>query len=249
MHKEYYGQLKQDEIIHFYFKLFPERNKTFIDVGAFDGISFSNTFFFFKQGWNGICIEPAKKNFNKLHELYKGSSIHTVRAAATDFEGQLTLNVATIPWERDWGSDVSSTTDNTKKRFPEYEWNEEIVLAKTLNTIIKDSPISDFDYLSIDVEGHELEVLKGLDLTKYQPQIILVEYSSKPDKKALKSYLKQFDYFCWYDNYQDLFFVRSKRLKYLISWFMGLIWHLNKPKQVIHNIFYDLFRSEKIKPQ
>ncbi len=219
-----YAQLGQDVLALMFFHLSPSRHKVFLDIGAFDGIGFSNTRLFFEQGWGGVCVEPVLKNYQKLEKLYQGTNVITVRAAATDYEGEMTLNVATIPWAKDWGSDVSSPSDDALDNWPDYDWEKETVPAMTVNKILEQCKVEQIDFVSIDVEGHEMAVLRGFDLRKYQPQLIVVEYSTLEGKKELISYLRQQGYFIWSDNGQDLYAVRGSALKHLSILPRGL-WH------------------------
>ena len=209
-----YAQLGQDLLTVYFFKHHPSRQKYFLDIGAFDGIGFSNTRLLFEQGWSGICIEPVLKNYKKLKKLYRGTHVITVRAAAADYEGEMVLNVATIPWAKDWGSDVSSPTDDALERWPDYVWEKETVPVMTVNNILEHNKVRHVDFISIDVEGCELAVLRGFDLDKYQPPLIIVEYSSSEERKELVELFRQQGYFIWVDNGQDIFAVRGSRLKH-----------------------------------
>ena len=141
-----YAQLGQDLLAAYFFKHYSSEQNFFLDIGAFDGIGFSNTRLFFEQGWSGICIEPVLKNYLKLEKLYSNTSVITVRAAAADFEGEMTLNVATIPWAKDWGSDVSSPTDDALELWPNYIWEKESVLVFTVNKILEQYKIAWSDF-------------------------------------------------------------------------------------------------------
>jgi FkbM family methyltransferase len=209
-----YAQLGQDLLANRFFKYYPANHKVFLDVGAFDGIGFSNSRLFFEKGWSGVCVEPVSKNFEKLQKLYAGTSVLTVRFAASDYDGQLELNVATIPWAEDWGSDVSSPSDETKERWPDYKWEKEVVPATTVNKILETNKINAIDFVSIDVEGQELAVLRGFDLQKHHPTLLVVEYSTSLERQELLECMKKQGYFHWLDNGQDIFFVRGKRVAY-----------------------------------
>lgn len=209
-----YSQLGQDLLALKFFRAYPPSHKTFLDVGAFDGIGFSNSRLFFEHGWSGVCIEPVQKNFEKLQKLYEGTNVVTARFAASDYEGQLELNVATIPWAEDWGSDVSSPSDETKERWPEYRWEKEIVPTATVNKILETSNVARIDFVTIDVEGQELAVLRGFALQKYCPILLVVEYSSPLQRQEMLQYMKNEGYFDWIDNGQDIFFVRGQRISY-----------------------------------
>lgn len=210
-----YAQLEQDLIALDFFHHYPPRYNVFLDVGAFDGIGFSNTRMFFEQGWSGVCVEPVLKNFTKLQKHYDGTNVITVRAAVSDYEGQLELNVATIPWAEEWGSDVSSPADDARERWPDYIWEKEVVPATTVNKILEANDVSRIDFVSIDVEGQELAVLRGFDLNKYNPHLIVVEYSDKPERQELVKHLNNQGYFVWIDNGQDIFAVRGSVLNHL----------------------------------
>jgi FkbM family methyltransferase len=210
-----YSQIGQDIVAYEFFKSYPPKGKTFVEVGAFDGISFSNTRLFFENGWNGISIEPILKNYTKLEKLYQNTNVLTVRAAAADFIGESVFNVATIPGAEDWGSDVSAPGDDAMEKWPDYLWNKELVPVKTLNSILEENNIERIDFVSIDVEGNELAVLRGFDLAKYTPRLIISEYSSHIQRKELKHYLLINGYFIWDDNKQDLFAVRGSITDYL----------------------------------
>lgn len=202
-----YAQIEQDLIALDFFRFQPAPYKVFLDVGAFDGIGFSNTRLFFEMGWGGVCIEPVLKNYEKLEKLYKNTNIITVRAAAADCEGELMLNVATIPWDEGWGSDVSSSVDAVMERWPGYAWEKEAVPAMTLNTILEKNNVAHVDFVSIDVEGQEMVVLRGFDLQKYRPALLVIEYSSAKERLELINHMRCQAYVPWLDNGQDVFCV------------------------------------------
>jgi FkbM family methyltransferase len=212
-----YSQIGQDLVASKFFEKYPPHlnTKTFVEVGAFDGINYSNTRLFFENGWNGVSIEPILKNYSKLEKLYQNTNVITVRAAAADFIGETAFNVATIPGSEDWGSDVSAPGDDAMEKWPDYLWNKELVPVKTLNSILEENNIERVDFVSIDVEGNELAVLLGFDLAKYRPRLIISEYSSANERKELKDYLLKNGYFIWHDNKQDLFAVRGSITDYL----------------------------------
>ena len=64
---KHYGQYKQDKYLDTLFK--KKSNGTFVDIGAHDGVTFSNSYFFEKErNWKGICVEPIPEIFSKLDE-------------------------------------------------------------------------------------------------------------------------------------------------------------------------------------
>jgi FkbM family methyltransferase len=236
--EKYYGQLKQDLLAQTFFTFNPVKNKIFLDIGAFDGITYSNTYLLFKHGWRGVCIEPCLKNYKKLEKLYSDTEIVTIRAAAADYIGKIELNIATIPGAEEYGSDVSSAKSDVLEKWKNYIWEKENVPAVTINKILEKNNIKIIDFVSIDVEGFELAVLKGFNLEKYKPKLILIEYCNKIERSKLVRHLKLQNYFLWSDNGQDIFMVYGRKSMYLNVLFNGLLYRYqwlfkNKMKKII----------------
>jgi len=86
------------------------------------------------------------KNYQKLEKLYQGTSVITVKAAAADYEGEILLNVATIPWAPDWGSEVPSPTNVGLERWPGYIKGKETLPVRPVNKILEQYKIAWSDF-------------------------------------------------------------------------------------------------------
>jgi FkbM family methyltransferase len=201
----------------------PPKNKFFVDVGAFDGITYSNTHLLYRRGWTGIGIEPCTKNFLKFQARYRDTGVIAEQIAVSDYEGVTDLYVATIPNNEDWGSDVSSLDKRQIDRWPAYRWEKEQVRVTTLNSILPRHNIKEVDFLTIDTEGEDLRVLKGLDLNVYKPALILVEYVGGKIRTEILQLTQRYGYRLWIDNGQDLFLVRASRFTVLRLKLMNLL--------------------------
>ena len=162
----YYGQSAEDAILG---KLLPETKGFYIDVGAGRPIQGSNTFLFYKRGWNGICIDPILEN-EILFKKFRPRDIFIL------------------------GLVDKHCSNNTFWQFEDYEYstaNQEIAL-KLMNTgkklLIKQEldcfPLSDLKtripdelpfLLCIDTEGFDLQVLQSFDWEARTPDVICVE--------------------------------------------------------------------------
>ncbi|MEJ5259281.1 MAG: FkbM family methyltransferase [Anaerohalosphaeraceae bacterium] len=204
----YYAQNGQDELIERYFAERRPRCKVFVEVGAFDGIHYSNVRRLAERhGWAGLCIEPAEANFEKLRRAWLGWDVRCIRAAVSSRSGTAQLYVSEYPHLPDWGSDVASLDGSQRDRWTKAygaRWRKETVEAKTLTEILEEQGLEDVALLSIDTEGHDLEVLQGLDFRKYRPQLIVVEYGSQ--RQDILRYVSSHGYSLIWDNRQDLFF-------------------------------------------
>lgn len=186
-----YSQNNEEAIILDYFK---GHKGTFIDVGANDGVTFSNTRTLALLGWRGILIEPSPKAYAKLSEIYKGrnNGFYTYQYALSNKNGgALLYESGPLCTPSDVGL-VSTFHQHEKERFQATVKYEPIeVKTFTWKTAMNRWMIKEFDFISLDVEGHELEILPDIDLSK--TRMICLEWNSKPDLKvAYEKYLDGF---------------------------------------------------------
>lgn len=163
----FYGQHKEDKLLH---EFFQKDEGFFVDVGASDGVKFSNTKFFEDLGWDGICFEPNPRLYKELKENRK---CHLYDYAVGKENGEVTF------YANQHG--VVSTIDEKllpyfkkkiKKAGRKAEWKEVIVPIVRLDSILEEQEI---DFISIDIEGRELDVLKGMDIKTNRPRIAIIE--------------------------------------------------------------------------
>ncbi len=209
----YYSQLGQDRIIEEFFTRHPSRTKVFVEVGAFDGVHYSNVRRLHEtHGWSGIAFEPVSKNFRKLAAAYAGSTVRCVQSAVSTSDGELAINVSTYPHLPDWGSDVATLGEADTARWQrEFGaiWTREQVPVRRLTRLLDEAAITDFDFISIDTEGHDLEVLRSIDFARFRPQLIVIEYGEH--KAAIAEVLRREGYATLQDNGQDFIAASGQR--------------------------------------
>ena len=181
------------------------RKGYFVELGANDGIAYSNTLYFelFRK-WKGILIEPSPVEFKELQKNRSRRSVF-INAACVDFDykaeeieliysGLMTIDVGPKTGITDTKRHAEiglEFIDGNNYRFT--------ARAKTLTSILEEAgaPIV-MDLLSLDVEGSELNVLNGFDFTKYKFRYLLIETR---DLDVVKKYLE----------------LRAYKLKYQLS--------------------------------
>jgi FkbM family methyltransferase len=182
----YYSQQGEDYLLDAFFGFRP--NGYFVDVGAFDGVHLSNSYIFEQRGWSGLCIEAAPFYFELCAKNRPGTRcIHAacvaVERGPVEFRferGGLFSGINVDP------NDVAR--EFATKRI-EFEGFEHIsVPSCSLNAVLGDS-VSEIDFVSIDVEGSEIDVLNGLDLERYRPRVLLLEANNNPALHALDAHL------------------------------------------------------------
>lgn len=168
--KDSYAQHGEDRLVEL---LLPEGVNSFIDIGANDGVLFSNTFKFAKSGAHGLCVEPSKNSYKKLrlnHLFHR--NIICINTAISNTNGKIYL--------RELGYESTLSSVSTKKSNNSYA-----VECLTFNNILENNPkFIEVDLLTIDAEGHEKEILQGLTKTNFKAKIIIIE-SDKTQSDAL----------------------------------------------------------------
>ncbi len=147
-------------------EFFGDRRGFFVEVGANDPHARSQTHHLEQAGWTGLLIEPQPDLADKLR-ANRTAKVFAVACSSADNAGQtLTLHVA---------GPLSSL--NRDRMAPGTVTERTIdVPIRALDQILQEGGAQPgFDFLSIDVEGHELEVLSGFDARRWRPQLILLE--------------------------------------------------------------------------
>jgi FkbM family methyltransferase len=192
----YHSQSGQDTMAEEFFKVNKPKYKKFVDIGAFDGLTFSNVKRFFDCGWTGLCVEPASTSFDALSKLYAGTGVKCIKKAVGSTDGMVSFEIHDNPAT----SQVSYSTTKCKCKC-------ETVELITPNKLFAENDINSFDLISIDVENLNVEVLVSIDFKKYRPQLVIVEYNSNDvSRKDMVQFMRNNGYKLWFDDYQDLFF-------------------------------------------
>jgi FkbM family methyltransferase len=172
--KNSYSFNSVDLIINYIFK--DKKKGFYLDVGSQHPVSNNNTFLLFKKGWKGINIDLDKKNID-LFKIARPNDIN-LNFAISDSEDEVDL----------FFYHDSSPINTLSKNVSNFQ-NAKVskikkIQTKILNNILKNLNIHDhIDYMNIDVEGHENQVLKGFNINKYKPSVISIEYLDLSMKK------------------------------------------------------------------
>ena len=169
----------------------------FIEAGAHDGFFESNTYYLEKfKGWDGVLIEPVPQLYRECINQRPKAKVFNCALVSPDYPQQELKIIAA-----DTMSYIKSETEQGKKREELVEtWvkpKEVTVPAKTLTSILDELKVSKVNFLSLDVEGYEMNVLKGLDFNKYRPDYILMEFFlEETTKEEIEAYISDYYVFC-----------------------------------------------------
>ena len=167
-------------LLHFINKKNP--NGVFVELGACDGLVYSNTYFFERYlNFKGILIEPNKDLFKKLEEnkkTHRSQSICIQKAINTEKDDVLFLSSTTLDNKPCGGIKKHMSDDHISMWFSK-DTETYTVETATLSSIFLKNNITYIDFFSLDVEGGELEVLQTIDFTKVEIYVICIELTNK----------------------------------------------------------------------
>lgn len=177
-----YSQNNEEEIIVGEFARMNVQTGHFLDIGAWDGKGFSNTFRLAELGWSGVCVEPSPSVFPGLIKNHAGNDkIKLVNAAVSPAHAKL------VEWF-DSGGDAISTTNPAHRDKWEKGWN-----AKFTSFWIFTMPMAalfdmfgfNYDFINIDVESTNIDLFRALPWAALkQTKVICVEHDGHQHEMA-----------------------------------------------------------------
>lgn len=149
-----------------------KRNGRFVEVGAFDGMIYSNVWGLAMMGWKGIAIEPMPDNLAKLVHTYSRFGNIIIEPVACSKFGTNTL-------------EMFSEREGSRIQEPENPRHLPVlsVPAEPLDFVLRRHEwLPDFELLVIDTEGHEENVLQGFSMETWRPKLVIIEMCWQRDK-------------------------------------------------------------------
>jgi len=187
---EYYSQYKQDFFIDELLK--NKNNGIFIDIGAWDGVKYSNSYFFEKyRNWSGICIEPLPNEYRSLKNNRNCICLNCAISISNGIEKFIKID------HPEGGGMLSGLKDRYNKahmkRVNKFKDKIEIinVECRNLNDVLDEFKLLDIDYCSIDVEGPDFKILKDIDFGRFNIGIFSIENNYKEN---IKNFMKSKNY-------------------------------------------------------
>jgi len=163
------------------------RDGRFLDVGAYDGKTFSNTRALALRGWGGVCLEPSPIPFVSLEKLYKNNDkVKVHRLAVGKSNGKFSF------WDSEGDAISSFDESHVKiwKKKANTKWKKILVDTVTVKRMFERFGY-DFDFINIDTEGTSVDIFLEFSFLKLKKlKLICIEHDRKCDEvlKKIKPY-------------------------------------------------------------
>ena len=169
--KKSYSMDKEDLVIDEYFK---NKNKGFyVDVGCYHPLQRNNTMLLYQKGWRGINIDISDFSI-KLFKFLRPDDFN-LNVAVSNKEGEIDM------FFQKKLSQLSTIKENSAKNAFQGNILNKKILSRKLTSILEQGKYKDqkIDFLNVDAEGADFEVLQSLDFNKYSPELICIEVIEK----------------------------------------------------------------------
>lgn len=210
-----YSQNGEDKIVLDFFKkkYGKDFKGTVLDIGANDGITLSNSHLFIRQGWRGVLVEPdpvafTKLGFNYNESDYYSNIIMVNKAVNTVNQERIMYCSDSHLTKQDTGLLSTLVKDETKRWTRTQKFTEKKVNCITFDTLAKSLSFEKaFDFITIDAEGLDYEILSQIDLDKYNVKVVCVEFNGK-NPELYSHYCKSFGMKKIHQNGENLIFAK-----------------------------------------
>ena len=184
-----YSQNNEEQIIIDYFG---DYKGNLLDIGANDGITFSNSRKLIELGWSGELVEPADIPYLKLKELYKDNKrVKLHKVAISDSRGELTF-YSSGEHVGNGDSDLLSTLSIVDKQ----KWENSTVYQESKVDSLKWLDFYNwqvYDFINIDAEGYDLSILKQMDLKELGCKCLCIEHNGHQYNDMIRE-LRRYNY-------------------------------------------------------
>jgi FkbM family methyltransferase len=155
----------------------------FVEIGAFNGVTNSNTYHFEQLGWQGVLVEANPVLADQCRAARPGSTVFACAAVAPNSSPTVSFEIA----EGDPALSSLAITADMLRRVPGRRVTRVTVPARPLDAILDESGLPRIDFVTVDVEGHEYEVLQGFTLARWRPQVVILERNTHfPEYRILR---------------------------------------------------------------
>lgn len=172
-------------------KFFTGKTGVYVDIGAFHPYYLSNTYLFYGAGWSGVCVDPNpifKDSFQKVRPRDKFVNVAVLNEEKNLYFATHTRNTG-----------MSNVFDSLESISSDYNKPQKIKSMKLSKILEESFEVNNLiDFMSIDTEGNDLEVLQSNNWSRFRPKLICIEEHDMPiaqlDTSPITVYLQKQGY-------------------------------------------------------
>jgi FkbM family methyltransferase len=170
--KRFFSETGEDILLR---EVFNDQTGSYLDIGSGHPVIGSNTYYFYKKGWRGICVDP-QPNLKIAYKILRPKDI---------FLADVISNKSKLIYYK-FENSLLSTSDKKVANFHNKRGlNFQTIELKSVSIkklLPRNIDSTENYFISIDVEGAEIDILKDVDFSKQRPKAIIIESWSKPWK-------------------------------------------------------------------
>jgi FkbM family methyltransferase len=207
-----YAQAGEDRVVNFLFSGMGINTISYIDIGANLPVTFNNTYLFYKNGGNGVLVEPYQPYGRKFRKVRPRDKV--VSAAISDQPGEADFYIFSEPAINTLSkAEAEAHAASGNYKLTEVKKTELITIGQVIEREM-DGKLPDL--ISLDVEGVDYAVLSAFDFTKYPVPVWIVETCSysenhiKPKVTSIIDLMLSKGYFVYADTYINTIFVHKE---------------------------------------
>ena len=210
--KKSYSQSGEDMIVSYLFdSVINISNPTYLDIGANHYSKLSNSYYFYRRGNKGVCVEPDPLLYNEIIKHRKRDTCLNVGIGISDAT-EANFYVLNYP-------ELNTFSKEAVDKISDFVKIERVIKVPliNINKIIEDYFDSQPNFISIDVEGWDLAILKTFDFRKFKPEVFCIETIDVSNMKKYDetiAFLISKGYQIYADTFINTIFVRTDVVNY-----------------------------------
>ena len=211
--KPSYSQVGEDLIINFLFNSIKIQHPTYLEIGSNEPVVGNNTYFFYTQGSKGVCIEPNTNLFEKIKKTRPKDTVLNIGIGINNIEA---AEFFSFPSYLHGWSTFSKEEALIREKEANVKSKVVLIPLRNINQIIETHFDRCPNFISIDVEGLDLEILESLDFKRFKPEVICVEtisFSITNKEKKMQdiiNFVHSQGYFTYADTHVNTIFCKKE---------------------------------------
>jgi len=210
--KPSYSQAGEDMIVNYLFHTLNIKNPTYLEIGTNQPVLSNNTYFFYRNGSRGVCIEPDAGMYQLIKEKRSGDTVLNI---GIGLNNATSATFYLFPGLLNGWSTFSEEEAIIREKESGIKPEKKAVPLRTINDIIEQHFKPHPNFISLDVEGLDLDILKSLDFNRFRPEVICVETitfsitNTEEKLPDITAFMQSKGYFAYGDTHVNTIFCRK----------------------------------------